>query len=1501
MLEYRSPQWPTNATSNVAKHATRARARFSKLRCTFLKMNDEIIHPEAIAIIGMAGRFPSDQSWGEFWQNFMGGEDFTIRDLEAGSILERQDLFDATFFGISANEAGMMDPQHRLFLECAWEALEDSGYDSHAYPGKVSVYASSRPSDYQKIALEDDTNPLPTLVSDKLNLRDAIVTIHASGAREAIYQAATALLTHQCTIAIAGAVSINFPQSPDSNDSVTSDEDSQYCGVILLKRLSAAIADRDPIRAVIKNWTEINDSILIQEPPPPPTTTPGRKIHLLTLSAKSPAALDAMAQRLADFIVKENPDLADVCYTLATGRYAFEYRRTIVASDAADAISKLRETGNSTIAPELPPLAAFLFPGQGLHYPEMGRAIYDSEEIFKAAVDECALLLRPLLQHDIRSTLYPSEHERESSKREFNNTGFIQACVFTSEYALAQLWISWGVKPGLLIGHGSGEYVAAVLTGSFKLEHALQLLANRTRLIQELPNGAMLEPILAAFIEDAAMIPANEPQIPWISTCTGKAMDLATLTEPGYWARQLRQPVLFAEALATAYQQENLALLEVGAGQALTSDALQHPSRSNAAVVSSISSSATELADVLNATGKLWENGVPLDWTAFYQNENRRRLHLPTYPFERKSYWIAGVAPPLGKGQAGFTQEIQPLTAMQQNELDQFIARYTTKSKSSKNHTAEHRFHYANPRAVFGFRSLWKEMIYPIISARSKDARIWDIDGNEYIDFTMGFGSCLFGHSPQWLTTDLEQHLRSSTEIGPQSQIGGRLAKTICEITEMERAAFYHTATEALATAMRLARTVTGRQRIVYIAERIPGNLQSSADDLVLLDCADPGSLESLRSLAHELAAVVVDPVRVHTLGLQQREFMQDVRDITEEFGTAFIVDEAITGFRITPGGAQAYFGIQADMASYGIPFGILAGKKEYLDALDGATWSYGDDSSPKKVVISHTDIGAIHPLALASALRVLEHLIEEGPGLQTEMQERVARVCHTLNDYLEKIGVSIKLSHFSGQILIEYAEELNYASLLWFFLREKGIYIWEDLPFSFSNAHTDEDLDLLIKAFVESIAAMQAAGFLPASVVETVTAPIVFPRYDQAPTTAAQHEIFRTVQLGDDANCTFNESHIIHLEGELNACALRSALNDIAARHPSLRSTFTKDGLSQNFHPSGKPIELVEHDFSGNFNLSAASLIPVSLIKNAETALPFDLINGPLIRLQLIHLPENRHELIFTAHHIVFDDRSFGVVLSELASAYNARIKGRLPRLISAMSCGDSVCSEQSHAVKERPLELPTAQPKSYQGGMETLELDPKIYADLKQKYPQLGDTFHATLLAAFATALHRITDQEELTIGVTFAAQTKCGPNEFIGHCLQIISLRLAPAKDMDIRSFSLKVAEQVAEALDQEIDPNFVPFASVKFSLDEFQIEQIRFDSLQLSVATNPKQFVNSDLSFKIKQSEERLVVECEFNKDLYSEATLDRLLGQFQSLLKEMVVAPVHPLSQHGTQS
>ena len=303
---------------------------------------------------------------------------------------------------------------------------------------------------------------------------------------------------------------------------------------------------------------------------------------------------------------------------------------------------------------------------------------------------------------------------------------------------------------------------------------------------------------------------------------------------------------------------------------------------------------------------------------------------------------------------------------------------YVAKTPSSKAYAAKHRPHYADPRAAAGFKSLWKEMVYPIVSQRSKGSKLWDPDGNEYVDITMGFGSFMFGHSPDWLIEAIEKQLKTGIEIGPQSPLAGKLAAAICDLTGMERVTFCNTGSEAVMAAMRLARTITGRDRIVYFAgdyhgmfEEVlvrgtwvdgvyrsqpiaPGIPQSLVDNILVLDYADPASLEILRAHSHELAAVMVEPVQSRAPGLQPRDFMREVREITERSGTALIFDEIVTGFRCAPSGAQAYFGVQADLATYGkalgggMPIGVLAGKRKYMDALDGGAWNYGDESFPE-------------------------------------------------------------------------------------------------------------------------------------------------------------------------------------------------------------------------------------------------------------------------------------------------------------------------------------------------------------------------------------------------------------------------------------------------------------------------------------------------------------------------------------------------------------------------
>ena len=150
---------------------------------------------------------------------------------------------------------------------------------------------------------------------------------------------------------------------------------------------------------------------------------------------------------------------------------------------------------------------AFMFPGQGSQSPGMGRALYETERVYRDSVDRCAGLLRPGLGIDLRTLLYPSASAGEAAAREIRQTVMAQPAIFTTSYALAQLWMSWGIEPGAAIGHSVGELVAACLAGVIALPDALKLLAARGRMMQAVEPGAMLAVRLSA---DAAMAIAGD-------------------------------------------------------------------------------------------------------------------------------------------------------------------------------------------------------------------------------------------------------------------------------------------------------------------------------------------------------------------------------------------------------------------------------------------------------------------------------------------------------------------------------------------------------------------------------------------------------------------------------------------------------------------------------------------------------------------------------------------------------------------------------------------------------------------------------------------------------------------------------------------------------------------------------------------------------------------------------------------------------------------------------
>ncbi|MDP9129274.1 MAG: acyltransferase domain-containing protein, partial [Candidatus Binatota bacterium] len=261
-----------------------------------------------------------------------------------------------------------------------------------------------------------------------------------------------------------------------------------------------------------------NAHAILEEAPAVEASGPSRPWQLILLSAKSATALEAATTNLADHLRQQaDINLGDVAFTLQVGRKPFNHRRALVCRDLADVVQTIESRDPKRISTWASDMsdgaAAFMFPGQGSQYVNMGRDLYRTESMFRAQVDRCAEILLPKLGLDLRQTLYPSEAQAEEASKRLNRTLLAQPALFTIEYALAKLLIGWGIEPKAMIGHSVGEYVAACLAGVFTLEDGLGLIAARGRLMDGQPGGAMIavplplaevKPFLSDTIELAA-------------------------------------------------------------------------------------------------------------------------------------------------------------------------------------------------------------------------------------------------------------------------------------------------------------------------------------------------------------------------------------------------------------------------------------------------------------------------------------------------------------------------------------------------------------------------------------------------------------------------------------------------------------------------------------------------------------------------------------------------------------------------------------------------------------------------------------------------------------------------------------------------------------------------------------------------------------------------------------------------------------------------------------
>jgi len=1555
--------------------------------------------------------------------------------------------------------------------------------------------------------------------------------------------------------------------------------------------------------------------VLEEAPAPLPrgAAPPVHLLTLSARSAGALAAQrEALAARIE---AEPGIDLADAAHTLATGRRVFDHRFAATCTDRASAVTALRDGGNTaaTAAAGLP--VAFMFPGQGSQHPGMARATYLHDPGFRRRLDECAELLEPLLGLDIRQAMFadPADagsHERLRSThlaqpailavgwslgRTLMDRGmvpagmighsvgeFAAAClagVFTLPDALAivaargrlmadlpgggMLAVRLGeselaplLGPALSLAAVNGPALCTVAGSDADLADLAASLARRGVVHRALQtshafHSAAMDPILDALADIVSRVQLQAPVLPYVSGVTGTWITDAEATSPAYWARHCREPVRFADGLATLVAGRTPALLELGPGRSLASMAWQGAARgSTAPVVSAFddgmdsAGEAPDLACFLGAMGRLWGAGAGPDRPVVHHGTGRRFVPLPTYPFERTRHWIdapgiptddekperpvmqpkavaspaitpAGASDPaiaatileilrdlsgedmdgcgldttflelgfdslflsqvaqqlqktfgvkvtfrqllgaertvarlssfvaaampqaapaapvpasrpttaapqtapavpntVGGGDAPMVQAImrdqlqamsdlvgRQLAALQsisggtaaaaapataassgtppaparavapppsdadrfaglrpgvrtggggldpakQRHIADLVSRYVAKTPGSKRITQDRRAVMADPRVAAGFRSEWKEMTYPITTVRSAGPLLWDVDGNQYVDILNGFGQTAFGHAPPWIVAALSAQLALGFEVGPQTPLAGEVAALVCELTGNERVAFCNTGSEAVMAAMRVARAVTGRDRIVLFSGAYHGQFDEvlvkgtrrageptttpaasgiptgSVGNVTVLEYATAESAAWIRANADEIAAVIVEPVQSRRPGLQPRAFLEELRDITERSGTALVFDEVVTGFRTHPGGMQAVFGIRADMATYGkivgggLPIGLLAGKARFMDALDGGMWRYGDDSAPEADVTFFAGTFVRHPLALAAARAVLLHMRDRGPALQAGLTARTADLVAALNDVLATRGIDARIDGFSSFFFMNLSGVEPNAGLLYHHMRLRGVHVQEGFPCFLTTTHGDAEVARVIAAFAGGIDEMQAAGFFPRRIaapsieLQAASSPAIpVARAGEVSPTPSQIEVWLAGQLGDAASCAFNESVTLRMSGGLQVSALQAALDDVAARHDALRLAFSPSGESMRARPPAS----VRLDVAGPTDEAE-----LERIIGADAGVPFDLVDGPVVRATLVRLLDGTHALVLTAHHIVCDGWSMNVVIGDLARCYAARRDGTMADLPPAASFLDHAAAvEADPSGVERDadwwverfggpipvLQLPGDRPppavRTFRGDTVTATLDADALRSAKRAGAALGGTLFTTLLAAFATLVGRLAGQRDVVVAVPTAGQALLDDPAPVGHCVGMLPVRIGWDRKTTVRDLVGEVGQTVMDAREhggctlgtivRKLDPvrslGATALASVQFNLERLGTDAA-VPGLDVTVAPNPKRFTQFALFLNVTEGPDGLRLDCDYDAEAFDAATVRRWLDHYREIL------------------
>ncbi|WP_028888242.1 aminotransferase class III-fold pyridoxal phosphate-dependent enzyme [Tenacibaculum ovolyticum] len=869
------------------------------------------------------------------------------------------------------------------------------------------------------------------------------------------------------------------------------------------------------------------------------------------------------------------------------------------------------------------------------------------------------------------------------------------------------------------------------------------------------------------------------------------------------------------------------------------------------------------------------------------------------------------------------------LTDKQSEHLDVLTDKIVTQTKKTKDITQEYRTVLANNRNVAGFKPETKEITYQIIAKKSKGSKIIDLNNNEYVDLTMGFGVNILGYNPDFIEKALQEELKKGYAVGPMNEMAGKVAALISELTGNERIAFYNSGSEAVMVALRLARATTGKSKYVIFKESYhgtfdgilalsnpldldnsiplaPGVTDNFINNTIVLEYGSKASLEYIRENADELAAVLIEPVQSRRPDLQPTEFIQEVRKITKSSGTALIFDEVITGFRIALGGAKKWFDVEPDLCTYGkvvgggMPVGVVAGNAQFMDAVDGGTWQFGDDSFPNKPTTFVAGTFNQHPLTMRASYEVLSHLKEQGNQLQENLNKKTTNLVKRINTYFKSVGATAKVVNFGSLFRFNFKGgwDLFYQHLL-----ANKVYVWEGRNCFLSTAHTDEDIEFIYQAIVKATDATMQSGWV--KLEETKERTTIIPFSEE------QEQLYALSTVSEEAMSSFNENQIVDLKGDLDIDSLKNAFIKVVNRHEALRTSKINN---LGFH--------ISKTISPKINVLDANQIDgIENIADFDTFLgkqgsnSFSLEEGPFIRMLIIKVSDKHYKVLLTSHHLIADGYSIELIWNELSKAYSSELKGKLLGLLPAAKLSsfnkwlEKPTEEIINANKFWKNEFSKKYPKitlpsnnigiassSRKGSLTSKIIDKELQQALLTFAKETKSTIFNTLFTVYTILLQRLSGQNEFVVGVPSAGQLLVGEKYLVGQCVKMLPLYITINEEESIENYLKKIRLLIANAvkyqycsfnkLIQEHAMLSSPKITTEMDMNSVK-NNLNFEGLETTFLFPEVDYVKYDLSISIIEMNDTISLDFYYNTQLFDEETIENWGENYITLLKNIL--------------